>query len=224
MRVFFLHLHPQTKKTKTNMKKLTIIAVCLLIATTMFAQEKKVAFTYDVSFGKSTAYNMVGGLDIERYHITSFPNSLNYKMGAGIRLKDKLTFKIDYFHTANTYYFTTQPYEQRIDAGQRIENLDYIGISAAYSYKMGNSFELSPYLGIGVIMEKSENLYSQSNTIIGRLNSKFATELGLSLEYKATKNLSFWMNFLEMEYDSNTQSLNTTILLNNFVLPISIES
>jgi hypothetical protein len=58
---------------------------------------------------------------------------------------------------------------------------------------MGNSFELSPYLGIGVIMEKSEKLYSQStNTIIGRLNSKFATELGLSLEYKAIKNLSFF--------------------------------
>lgn len=176
------------------MKKLTFIAVCLLIATTMFAQEKKVAFTYDVSFGKSTAYNMVGGLDIERYHITSFPNSLNYKMGAGIRLKDKLTFKIDYFHTANTYYFTTQPYEQRIDAGQRIENLDYIGISAAYSYKIGNSFELSPYLGIGLIMEKSKILYSTSlpTTTTGRLHSEFATELGLSLEYKATKNLSFF--------------------------------
>ena len=115
-------------------------------------------------------------------------------MGAGIRYNDKLTFKIDYFHTANTYYFTTiinDYYGHK--AIQRIENLNYIGLSAAYSYKMGNSFELSPYLGIGVIMEKSENLYSQStNTIIGRLNSKFATELGLSLEYKATKNLSFF--------------------------------
>ena len=175
------------------MKKLTFIAVCLLFATTMFAQEKKVAFTFDVSFGKSTSYNTVGGLNVESSHITSFPNCLNYKMGAGIRYNDKLTFKIDYFHTANTHYFTTQPYEQRIDAGQGIKNLNYIGLSAAYSYKMGNSFELSPYLGIGVIMEKSENLYSQStNTIIGRLNSKFATELGLSLEYKATKNLSFF--------------------------------
>ena len=175
------------------MKKLTFIAVCLLFATTMFAQEKKVAFTFDVSFGKSTSYNTVGGLNVESSHITSFPNCLNYKMGAGIRYNDKLTFKIDYFHTANTHYFTTQPYEQRIDAGQGIKNLNYIGLSAAYSYKMGNSFELSPYLGIGVIMEKSENLYSQStNTIIGRLNSKFATELGLSLEYKATKNISFF--------------------------------
>lgn len=178
------------------MKKLTFIAVCLLIATTMFAQEKKVAFTFDVSFGKSNAYNMVGGLDIERYHITSFPNSLNYKMGAGIRLKDKLTFKIDYFHTANTHYFTTQPYEQRIDAGQGIKNLNYIGLSAAYSYKMGNSFELSPYLGIGLIMEKSKIIYSPSIpepiALIGRLHSEFAAELGLSLEYKATKNLSFF--------------------------------
>ena len=181
------------------MKKLTFIAVCLLIATTMFAQEKKVAFTFDVSFGKSTAYNMVGGLDIERYHITSFPNSLNYKMGAGIRLKDKLTFKIDYFHTANTYYFTEMVHTlltNYYDAIQRIENLNYIGISAAYSYKMGNYFELSPYLGIGLIMEKSKIIYSPSIpgpiTLIGRLNSKFATELGLSLEYKATKNLSFF--------------------------------
>lgn len=178
------------------MKKLTFIAVCLLFATTMFAQEKKVAFTFDVSFGKSTSYNTVGGLNVESSHITSFPNCLNYKMGAGIRLKDKLTFKIDYFHTANTYYFTTiiNDYDYYYsDRVQRIENLNYIGLSAAYSYKMGNSFELSPYLGIGVIMEKSESLYSQStNTIIGRLNSKFATELGLSLEYKATKNLSFF--------------------------------
>lgn len=175
------------------MKKLTFIAVCLLFATTMFAQEKKVAFTFDVSFGKSTSYNTVGGLNVESSHITSFPNSLNYKMGAGIRYNDKLTFKIDYFHTANTYYFTIINDYYEYAAIQRIENLNYIGLSAAYSYKMGNSFELSPYLGIGVIMEKSENLYSQStNTIIGRLNSKFATELGLSLEYKATKNLSFF--------------------------------
>lgn len=162
----------------------------------MFAQEKKVAFTFDVSFGKSTSYNTVGGLNVESSHITSFPNCLNYKMGAGIRYNDKLTFKIDYFHTANTYYFTTiiNDYDYYYyEAIQRIENLNYIGLSAAYSYKMGNSFELSPYLGIGVIMEKSESLYSQStNTIIGRLNSKFATELGLSLEYKATKNLSFF--------------------------------
>ena len=176
------------------MKKLTFIAVCLLFATTMFAQEKKVAFTFDVSFGKSTSYNTVGGLNVESSHITSFPNCLNYKMGAGIRYNDKLTFKIDYFHTANTYYFTTiinDYYGHK--AIQRIENLNYIGLSAAYSYKMGNSFELSPYLGIGVIMEKSESLYfPPSNTIIGRLNSKFATELGLSLEYKATKNLSFF--------------------------------
>ncbi len=178
------------------MKKLTFIAVCLLFATTMFAQEKKVAFTFDVSFGKSTSYNTVGGLNVESSHITSFPNCLNYKMGAGIRYNDKLTFKIDYFHTANTYYFTTiinDYYEY--EAIQRIENLNYIGLSAAYSYKMGNSFELSPYLGIGVIMEKSKSLSSpQPNTtaIIGRLNSKFATELGLSLEYKATKNLSFF--------------------------------
>jgi hypothetical protein len=175
------------------MKKLTFIAVCLLFATTMFAQEKKVAFTFDVSFGKSTSYNTVGGLNVESSHITSFPNCLNYKMGAGIRYNDKLTFKIDYFHTANTYYFTIINDYYEYEAIQRIENLNYIGLSAAYSYKMGNSFELSPYLGIGVIMEKSENLYSQStNTIIGRLNSKFATELGLSLEYKATKNLSFF--------------------------------
>ena len=176
------------------MKKLTFIAVCLLFATTMFAQEKKVAFTFDVSFGKSTSYNTVGGLNVESSHITSFPNCLNYKMGAGIRYNNKLTFKIDYFHTANTYYFTTIINDYfEYAAIQRIENLNYIGLSAAYSYKMGNSFELSPYLGIGVIMEKSENLYSQStNTIIGRLNSKFATELGLSLEYKATKNLSFF--------------------------------
>jgi hypothetical protein len=175
------------------MKKLTFIAVCLLFATTMFAQEKKVAFTFDVSFGKSTSYNTVGGLNVESSHITSFPNCLNYKMGAGIRYNDKLTFKIDYFHTANTYYFTIINDYYEYEAIQRIENLNYIGLSAAYSYKMGNSFELSPYLGIGVIMEKSESLYSQStNTIIGRLNSKFATELGLSLEYKATKNLSFF--------------------------------
>jgi hypothetical protein len=175
------------------MKKLTFIAVCLLFATTMFAQEKKVAFTFDVSFGKSTSYNTVGGLNVESSHITSFPNCLNYRMGAGIRYNDKLTFKIDYFHTANTYYFTIINDYYEYEAIQRIENLNYIGLSAAYSYKMGNSFELSPYLGIGVIMEKSENLYSQStNTIIGRLNSKFATELGLSLEYKATKNLSFF--------------------------------
>lgn len=172
------------------MKKLTFIAVCLLFATTMFAQEKKVAFTFDVSFGKSTSYNTVGGLNVESSHITSFPNCLNYKMGAGIRYNDKLTFKIDYFHTANTYYFTT--IDDYYEAIQRIENLNYIGLSAAYSYKMGNSFELSPYLGIGVIMEKSKKLSSHSNTIIGRLNSKFATELGLSLEYKATKNLSFF--------------------------------
>lgn len=170
------------------MKKLTFIAVYLLFATTMFAQEKKVAFTFDVSFGKSTSYNTVGGLNVESSHITSFPNCLNYKMGAGIRYNDKLTFKIDYFHTANTYYFTTTYY----DGVQRIENLNYIGLSAAYSYKMGNSFELSPYLGIGVIMEKSKYLYFRSNTIIGHLNSKFATELGISLEYKATKNLSFF--------------------------------
>jgi hypothetical protein len=175
------------------MKKLTFIAVCLLFATTMFAQEKKVAFTFDVSFGKSTSYNTVGGLNIESSHITSFPNCLNYKMGAGIRYNDKLTFKIDYFHTANTYYFTIINDYYEYEAIQRIENLNYIGLSAAYSYKMGNSFELSPYLGIGVIMEKSESLYfPPSNTIIGRLNSKFATELGLSLEYKATKNLSFF--------------------------------
>jgi hypothetical protein len=175
------------------MKKLTFIAVCLLFATTMFAQEKKVAFTFDVSFGKSTSYNTVGGLNIESSHITSFPNCLNYKMGAGIRYNDKLTFKIDYFHTANTYYFTIINDYYEYKAIQRIENLNYIGLSAAYSYKMGNSFELSPYLGIGVIMEKSESLYfPPSNTIIGRLNSKFATELGLSLEYKATKNLSFF--------------------------------
>lgn len=175
------------------MKKLTFIAVCLLFATTMFAQEKKVAFTFDVSFGKSTSYNTVGGLNVESSHITSFPNSLNYKMGAGIRYNDKLTFKIDYFHTANTYYFTIINDYYEYQAIQRIENLNYIGLSAAYSYKMGNSFELSPYLGIGVIMEKSESLYfPPSNTIIGRLNSKFATELGLSLEYKATKNLSFF--------------------------------
>lgn len=175
------------------MKKLTFIAVCLLFATTMFAQEKKVAFTFDVSFGKSTSYNTVGGLNVESSHITSFPNCLNYRMGAGIRYNDKLTFKIDYFHTANTYYFTIINDYYEYEAIQRIENLNYIGLSAAYSYKMGNSFELSPYLGIGVIMEKSESLYSQStNTIIGRLNSKFATELGLSLEYKATKNLSFF--------------------------------
>lgn len=173
------------------MKKLTFIAVCLLFATTMFAQEKKVAFTFDVSFGKSTSYNTVGGLNVESSHITSFPNSLNYKMGAGIRYNDKLTFKIDYFHTANTYYFTIINDYYEYKAIQRIENLNYIGLSAAYSYKMGNSFELSPYLGIGVIMEKSEHL-DQTNTIIGRLNSKFATELGLSLEYKATKNLSFF--------------------------------
>lgn len=176
------------------MKKLTFIAVCLLFATTMFAQEKKVAFTFDVSFGKSTSYNTVGGLNVESSHITSFPNCLNYKMGAGIRYNDKLTFKIDYFHTANTYYFTTiiNDYDYyEYEAIQSIENLNYIGLSAAYSYKMGNYFELSPYLGIGVIMEKSKN-YSQTNTIIGRLNSKFATELGLSLEYKATKNLSFF--------------------------------
>ena len=175
------------------MKKLTFIAVCLLFATTMFAQEKKVAFTFDVSFGKSTSYNTVGGLNVESSHITSFPNCLNYRMGAGIRYNDKLTFKIDYFHTANTYYFTIINDYYEYEAIQRIENLNYIGLSAAYSYKMGNSFELSPYLGIGVIMEKSESLFSpQSNTIIGRLNSKFATELGLSLEYKATKNLSFF--------------------------------
>lgn len=175
------------------MKKLTFIAVCLLFATTMFAQEKKVAFTFDVSFGKSTSYNTVGGLNVESSHITSFPNSLNYKMGAGIRYNDKLTFKIDYFHTANTYYFTIINDYYEYKAIQRIENLNYIGLSAAYSYKMGNSFELSPYLGIGVIMEKSESLYfPPSNTIIGHLNSKFATELGLSLEYKATKNLSFF--------------------------------
>lgn len=175
------------------MKKLTFIAVCLLFATTMFAQEKKVAFTFDVSFGKSTSYNTVGGLNVESSHITSFPNCLNYKMGAGIRYNDKLTFKIDYFHTANTYYFTIINDYYEYQAIQRIENLNYIGLSAAYSYKMGNSFELSPYLGIGVIMEKSESLYfPPSNTIIGRLNSKFATELGLSLEYKATKNLSFF--------------------------------
>jgi hypothetical protein len=175
------------------MKKLTFIAVCLLFATTMFAQEKKVAFTFDVSFGKSTSYNTVGGLNVESSHITSFPNCLNYKMGAGIRYNDKLTFKIDYFHTANTYYFTIINDYYEYEAIQRIENLNYIGLSAAYSYKMGNSFELSPYLGIGVIMEKSESLYfPPSNTIIGRLNSKFATELGLSLEYKATKNLSFF--------------------------------
>ncbi|MEE1227142.1 MAG: hypothetical protein UHM08_08595 [Bacteroidales bacterium] len=175
------------------MKKLTFIAVCLLFATTMFAQEKKVAFTFDVSFGKSTSYNTVGGLNVESSHITSFPNCLNYRMGAGIRYNDKLTFKIDYFHTANTYYFTIINDYYEYEAIQRIENLNYIGLSAAYSYKMGNSFELSPYLGIGVIMEKSESLYfPPSNTIIGRLNSKFATELGLSLEYKATKNLSFF--------------------------------
>jgi hypothetical protein len=175
------------------MKKLTFIAVCLLFATTMFAQEKKVAFTFDVSFGKSTSYNTVGGLNIESSHITSFPNCLNYRMGAGIKYNDKLTFKIDYFHTANTYYFTIINDYYEYEAIQRIENLNYIGLSAAYSYKMGNSFELSPYLGIGVIMEKSESLYfPPSNTIIGRLNSKFATELGLSLEYKATKNLSFF--------------------------------
>lgn len=174
------------------MKKLTFIAVCLLFATTMFAQEKKVAFTFDVSFGKSTSYNTVGGLNIESSHITSFPNCLNYKMGAGIRYNDKLTFKIDYFHTANTYYFTTTTINNYHAAVERIENLNYIGLSAAYSYKMGNSFELSPYLGIGVIMEKSKSLSTQSNTIVGRLNSKFATELGLSLEYKATKNLSFF--------------------------------
>jgi hypothetical protein len=175
------------------MKKLTFIAVCLLFATTMFAQEKKVAFTFDVSFGKSTSYNTVGGLNVESSHITSFPNCLNYKMGAGIKYNDKLTFKIDYFHTANTYYFTIINDYYEYKAIQRIENLNYIGLSAAYSYKMGNSFELSPYLGIGVIMEKSESLYfPPSNTIIGRLNSKFATELGLSLEYKATKNLSFF--------------------------------
>jgi hypothetical protein len=175
------------------MKKLTFIAVCLLFATTMFAQEKKVAFTFDVSFGKSTSYNTVGGLNVESSHITSFPNCLNYKMGAGIKYNDKLTFKIDYFHTANTYYFTIINDYYEYEAIQRIENLNYIGLSAAYSYKMGNSFELSPYLGIGVIMEKSESLYfPPSNTIIGRLNSKFATELGLSLEYKATKNLSFF--------------------------------
>lgn len=173
------------------MKKLTFIAVCLLFATTMFAQEKKVAFTFDVSFGKSTSYNTVGGLNVESSHITSFPNCLNYRMGAGIRYNDKLTFKIDYFHTANTYYFTIINDYYEYEAIQRIENLNYIGLSAAYSYKMGNSFELSPYLGIGVIMEKSEHL-DQTNTIIGRLNSKFATELGLSLEYKATKNLSFF--------------------------------
>jgi hypothetical protein len=159
----------------------------------MFAQEKKVAFTFDVSFGKSTSYNTVGGLNVESSHITSFPNCLNYRMGAGIRYNDKLTFKIDYFHTANTYYFTIINDYYEYEAIQRIENLNYIGLSAAYSYKMGNSFELSPYLGIGVIMEKSESLYfPPSNTIIGRLNSKFATELGLSLEYKATKNLSFF--------------------------------
>jgi hypothetical protein len=175
------------------MKKLTFIAVCLLFATTMFAQEKKVAFTFDVSFGKSTSYNTVGGLNVESSHITSFPNCLNYRMGAGIKYNDKLTFKIDYFHTANTYYFTIINDYYEYEAIQRIENLNYIGLSAAYSYKMGNSFELSPYLGIGVIMEKSESLYfPPSNTIIGRLNSKFATELGLSLEYKATKNLSFF--------------------------------
>ena len=51
-----------------------------LFATTMFAQEKKVAFTFDVSFGKSTSYNTVGGLNVESSHITSFPNCLNYKM------------------------------------------------------------------------------------------------------------------------------------------------
>lgn len=182
------------------MRKSLLIAVCILFATGVFAQEKKTKLFFEVGFGSTEVFNNFGSFPANLPNEQSAKTAMNADLGIGLSFKDAFFVKLDLLTTGSTLYpslpgSSTMPIS--IIGIKENTNLMYTNIEIGTIYKIG-SLSIKPAVNIGLVAFSNKFTYNRintSNNMIETMDYKntsygFGGGFSITADYKLNKYLS----------------------------------
>lgn len=182
------------------MRKSLLIAVCILFATGVFAQEKKTKLFFEVGFGSTEVFNNFGPFPANLPNEQSAKTAMNVDLGVGLSFKDAFFVKLDLLTTGSTLYPSVPGSSTMlipIIAIKENTNLMYTNIEIGTIYKIG-SLSIKPAVNIGLVAFSNKFTYNRintSNSMIETMDYKntsygFGGGFSITADYKLNKYLS----------------------------------
>lgn len=182
------------------MRKSLLIAVCILFATGVFAQEKKTKLFFEVGFGSTEVFNNFGSFPANLPNEQSAKTAMNVDLGIGLSFKEAFFVKLDLLTTGSTLYPSVLGSSTMlipIIAIKENTNLMYTNIEIGTIYKIG-SLSIKPAVNIGLVAFSNKFTYNRintSNSMIETMDYKntsygFGGGFSITADYKLNKYLS----------------------------------
>lgn len=182
------------------MRKSLLIAVCILFATGVFAQEKKTKLFFEVGFGSTEVFNNFGSFPANLPNEQSAKTAMNVDLGIGLSFKEAFFVKLDLLTTGSTLYPSVPGSSTMlipIIAIKENTNLMYTNIEIGTIYKIG-SLSIKPAVNIGLVAFSNKFTYNRintSNSMIETMDYKntsygFGGGFSITADYKLNKYLS----------------------------------
>ncbi len=182
------------------MRKSLLIAVCILFATGVFAQEKKTKLFFEVGFGSTEVFNNFGSFPANLPNEQSAKTAMNVDLGIGLSFNDAFFVKLDLLTTGSTLYPSVPGSSTMlipIIAIKENTNLMYTNIEIGTIYKIG-SLGIRPAVNIGLVAFSNKFTYNRintSNSMIETMDYKntsygFGGGFSITADYKLNKYLS----------------------------------
>lgn len=182
------------------MRKSLLIAVCILFATGVFAQEKKTKLFFEVGFGSTEVFNNFGSFPANLPNEQSAKTAMNVDLGIGLSFNDAFFVKLDLLTTGSTLYPSVPGSSTMlipIIAIKENTNLMYTNIEIGTIYKIG-SLSIKPAVNIGLVAFSNKFTYNRintSNSMIETMDYKntsygFGGGFSITADYKLNKYLS----------------------------------
>lgn len=182
------------------MRKSLLIAVCILFATGVFAQEKKTKLFFEVGFGSTEVFNNFGSFPANLPNEQSAKTAMNVDLGIGLSFNDAFFVELDLLTTGSTLYPSVPGSSTMlipIIAIKENTNLMYTNIEIGTIYKIG-SLSIKPAVNIGLVAFSNKFTYNRintSNSMIETMDYKntsygFGGGFSITADYKLNKYLS----------------------------------
>lgn len=182
------------------MRKSLLIAMCMLFATGVFAQEKKTNLFFEVGFGTTELFNHFGSFPSDYSNEQSARSAMNVDFGIGLTFNDAFFVKLDLLTTGSTLYpavsGSTTSGMYIIDMKEHA-NLMYTNIEIGTIYKIG-SLSIRPAVSIGLVAFSNKFDYNRidySRNMTETMDYKhtsyeFGGGFSVTADYKLNKYLS----------------------------------
>lgn len=182
------------------MRKSLLIAVCILFATGVFAQEKKTKLFFEVGFGSTEVFNNFGSFPANLPNEQSAKTAMNVDLGIGLSFKEAFFVKLDLLTTGSTLYPSVPGSSTMlipIIAIKENTNLMYTNIEIGTIYKIG-SLSIKPAVNIGLVAFSNKFTYNRINTFNSMIETMdykntsygFGGGFSITADYKLNKYLS----------------------------------